>query len=113
MDSKKLNRPWLIVNRINADWVRSAGMMSARTVSEVLDLPLLGEIPDDPVVLRSALKHSLFISYDCEARNAVIRISARLTGRSVPFACYGEKKPSLFRRLFSRPLKEVSPIDDH
>ncbi len=113
MDSKKLNRPWLIVNRINADWVRSAGMMSARTVSQVLDLPLLGEIPDDPVVLRAALKHSLFITYDCEARNALIRTAARLAGRSLPFPCYGEKKPSLLRRLFSRPLKEVIPIDDH
>ncbi|MBO4470842.1 MAG: septum site-determining protein MinD [Clostridia bacterium] len=113
MESKKLNRPWLIVNRLDEELVRSAGMMSARTVSEVLDLPLLGEIPDDPVVLRAALKHALFMDYDCEARNAVMRIASRLSGRSVPFPGYGTQKQSWIRRLFSRPLKEVSPIDDH
>ena len=64
MEAKKLSRPCLIVNRLDADLIRSREMMSARTVAEVMDLSLLGEIPEDTVVSRAMLRHSLFIAYD-------------------------------------------------
>ena len=113
IDAKKGPRPSLIVNRLDEHLIRSGEMFSSRTISQVLDLPLLGAIPEDPVVYRSQLKHSLFVNYDCEARNAVLRIASRIQGRNVPVTQYGEKKSGLFRRLFSAPLKEVMPIDDH
>lgn len=113
MESKKAPPPWLIVNRLDSTLIRSGEMFSARTVSQVLDLGLLGAVPEDPIVYRSLLKHNLFIHYDCEARNAVLRIAARIQGRNVPVVSYGEKKQSIFSNLFSRPLKEVAPIDDH
>ena len=106
-------RPRIIVNRLDERLIRSGEMLSARTVSQVLDLQLLGAIPDDPVVYRSLLKHQLFVHYDCEARNAVLRIASRIQGRYIPVSAYGEKKKFFSRRLFSRPLKEVTPIDDH
>lgn len=111
--SKNAPRPSLIVNRLDELLIRNGEMYSAATVSQVLDLPLLGAIPEDPAVYRSQLKHDLFIHYDCEARNAVLRIASRLQGRHLPVPAFGVKKRSLFRRLFSRPLKEVLPIDDH
>lgn len=113
MESKKAPRPWLIVNRLDSALIRSGEMLSAATVSQVLDLGLLGAVPEDPVVYRSLLKHDLFIHYDCEARNAVLRIASRIQGRNLPVASYGQKKQSIFSKLFSRPLKEVSPIDDY
>lgn len=113
MEAKKAPRPWLIVNRLDSSLIRNGEMLSARTVSQVLDLGLLGAVPEDPVVYRSLLKHDLFIHFDCEARNAILRIASRIQGRNVPVAAYGEKKKSIFSRLFSRPLKEVVPIDDH
>ena len=109
---KNMPRPRLIVNRLDEQLIRNGEMYSARTVSQVLDLQLLGAVPEDPAVYRSQLKHGLFIHYDCEARNAVIRIASRIQGRYLPVTDYGMKK-SLFRNLFSRPLKEVTPIDDH
>ena len=63
--------------------------------------------------VKNSARDGQFIHYDCEARNAVLRIASRLQGRSLPVSDYGMKKNSLFRRLFSRPLKEVLPIDDH
>ena len=113
MEAKKISRPGLIVNRLNSDLVRSHEMMSARTVSEVMDLPLLGEIPEDTVVNRAMLRHSLFIIYDCEARNAVLRIASRLRGGAPAFPMYGCKKQSFMQRIFSRSVKEVIPLDDH
>ena len=88
INEKKGPRPRLIVNR-------------------------LGAVPEDPAVYRSQLKHDMFIHFDCEARNAVLRIATRIQGRSMPVTLYGEKSNGFFRRLFSRPLKEVAPIDDH
>ena len=113
IEAKKAPRPRLIVNRLDEQLVRNGEMFTARTVSEVLDLSLLGEIPEEPVIYRSLQRHDLFIQYDCEARNAVLRIASRIRGRSVPFAEYGEKKNSILRRFFARPLKEVVPIDHH
>ncbi len=113
MESKKIPRPCLIVNRLDSDLVRSREMMSARTVSEVMDLSLLGEIPEDTVVSRAMLRHSLFITYDCEARNAVLRIASRLRGGAPAFPMYGCKKQSFLQRIFARSVKEVIPLDDH
>ena len=113
IEAKKLARPSLIVNRLNRELIRTHEMMSARTASEVLDLHLLGEIPEDPVIGRAMLRHSLFINYDCEARNALIRIASRLQGKHIALPAYGSEKASLFRRFFSGSIKEVVPLDDH
>ena len=113
MEEKDSPRPRLIVNRLNSQLIRSGEMMSAQTVSQVLDLQLLGAVPEDPAVYRALLTHGLFIHYDCEARSAVLRIASRLQGRNIPVAAYGSKRSNPFRRLFSGSLKEVAPIDVH
>ena len=113
IESKKAARPRLIVNRLDREMIRSREMISAVTISRVLDLPLLGTVPDDPLVYRSLLNHHLFIHDDCEARNAIFRIAARIRGRNVPVEVYGKAGRSFFRRLFDRKQREVVPIDDY
>lgn len=113
IDKKQAPRPFLIVNRLDEDLIRSGEMMSPQTAAQVLDLQLIGAVPEDPVVCRSLLKHDLFIHYDCEARNAVMRIASRIQGKVVPIPSYGTKRSTLFRRFFPRTMKEVKPIDDH
>lgn len=111
MDAKRLPRPRLIVNRLDNDLIRRGEMYSAKTVAQTLDLALLGEVPEDPAVYRSMLRHGLLIDYDCEARSAVLRIAARLQGEDVPFPDYGSRRIPLLRRLFHTDLKEVAPLD--
>ena len=113
MDQKKVSRPSLIVNRLDPLLIRSGEMMCAKTAAALLDLRLLGEIPEDPLMYRAQLRHTLFSFYDCEAGAAVRRIAARVLGKQVPFPDYGSKKPPLFRRLLSGRLKEVVPLDNH
>lgn len=114
IDSKNLPRPRLIVNRLDADLIHTGEMMSARTVSEVMDLTLLGEIPEDKTFCRAMLHHSLLYAYQCEARNAIQRIANRLTGVDVPFPAIGLKKTNhpLLNRLRRKP-REVIPLDNH
>ena len=86
-------------------------MIPARVISDTLDLPLLGEIPEDPAVYRSILRHKLFMDFDCPARSAVLRIASRLRGTPVPFPEIGKARIPLLRRLFSKTIKEVTPLD--
>ena len=113
IEDKKIHEIRLVVNRLEAQLIRSGEMICARTVAEILDLPLLGEIPEDTAVYRSLLNHHLLIDYDSEARNAIMRIASRLCGNDIPFPAYGSRRVPLLRRYGFRPLKEVSPIDDH
>ena len=113
ISAKHAPRPRLIVNRYDSELIRRNEMMSPGSIAETLDLELLGEIPEDPVVYRSILRHSLFLNYDCEARLAVMRIAQRLEGGDVPLPEKGRRRVPLLRRLFAYGLKEVTPIDNH
>ena len=108
VEEKKLARPRLIVNRLQNDLIFSGDMYSAQTVAGLLDLPLLGEVPEDPAFCVSQLRHRLAVQYDCEARAALCRISERLLGHEVPFPAYGKKRTSFFRRHFTPALREVN-----
>ena len=113
IDAKGLSRPQLIVNRLDNELISRGEMPSARVISDSLDLPLLGEIPEDPMVYRSILRHSLFIQYDCDARRAVLRIAGRMLGEVIPFPEIGKERISFLRRLFPQKIKEVTPLDRH
>ncbi len=112
MDDKHLPRPRLIVNRLQNDLIYTGDMYSARVVSETLDLPLLGEIPEDGAMTLAQLRHRLVIDYRCEARQALLRIAGRMNGASVDLPAYGKEMTSFFRRHFPQrpvedPLREV------
>ena len=107
LEKKQMPRPRIVVNRLNYKLIRAGEMYPARTVADVLDLELLGEIPEDLTVNRSILNHVLFVDYDCEARSAMLRIASRLTGEDVPLPGYGSRGTSLWRRLFPSQIKEA------
>ena len=113
LEKKGLPRPQLIVNRLDEDLIRAGEMYSAATVAATLDLPLLGEILDDSYVYRATLTHQSVMDIDCEARNALMRITYRMLGASSsePLPGYGTGKLPWYRRLFQPTLKEVKRID--
>ena len=112
LDAKGLAHPALIVNRLNNELIRRGEMIPALNIATMMDLPLLGELPDDPVVYRSALQHRLFVDMVCEARQAVLRIASRVCGTDVPFPAYGSQPVSFFRRLRKHSsLKEAVSLE--
>ena len=112
-EAKHLPRPRLIVNRLDNDLIQKHEMISARVLADTIDLPLLGEVPEDPMVYRSVLRHVLLADYDCKARSALLRIAGRLKGEMIPFPEIGKQRIPLLRRLFPVNPKEVTPIDRH
>ena len=112
IDKKGLPRAQVIVNRLIPGLIAQGEMYNAMTVAQTLDLPLLGEVPDDPNVYRSLLGHIPLVNVDCEARNAIWRIAQRMTGENVPLPAYGSEKPTWFQRLFrKKQMKEVKRLD--
>ena len=113
LEKKGLPRPRIIVNRLDDALIRGGEMYSAATVAATLDLELLGEVPDDSYVYRATLTHQSVMDIDCEARNALRRISWRMMGvtSEAPLPGYGTAKLPWYRRLFKPTLKEVKRID--
>ena len=91
-------RPMLIVNRVYPELVRNGKMYSPRTVSNILDVPLLGYIPNDMEVMHAMNRHETFMETDCPASRAMKRICRRFTGEYVPMPEL-EKSKGFFRRF--------------
>ena len=104
---KKLPPPRLLVNRLQNDLIHAGDMYSAQTIAQVLDLPLLGEIPEDPAFCLAMLRHRLVVDYECEAEKALSRVAARLRGEERAFPAYGKRRTSFFRRHFPEIPREV------
>lgn len=105
-----LPSPWVIVNRLDAALIRGGEMYAAQVVADTLDLPLLGEVPEDPTVYRALIRHMPLMTCDCPARHALDRIAQRMAGKDVALPCFGTARQSLLRRLFRRKLKEVRTL---
>jgi len=105
---KKLMRPLLIVNRLQNDLIFQRDMISARAAADLLDLTLLGEVPEDSAFTLAQLRHRLAVDYEGEARRALTRIAARMMGETRDFPAYGKRRTSFFRRHFSPTLREVN-----
>lgn len=113
MEKKGLPRPQLIVNHLSPELIRAGEMYTAATVAATLDLPLLGEIPEDSCVYRATLQRISPMDVDCEARRALTRIAWRMVGADVdaPLPRYGAEKLPWYRRILRPNLKEVKRID--
>lgn len=111
MQEKELPRPQLIVNRLDPQLIQHGEMYTARTVAQTLDLELLGEVPEEPMIYRALLKHMSIMDVACEGCEALDRIARRMAGFELDLPAYGAVKPSLMRRLFGPKLKEVKRLD--
>lgn len=107
---KELARPYLIVNRLDPELIAASEQYSAGVVASTLDLPLLGELPEDRLIYRCQLNHVLFAETEGEPRQAIRRIACRLKGETVPFPAYGTEKKGFLSRVFGKKLKGVNPI---
>ncbi len=112
LNKKNLPSPSLLVNRLDPELILAKEMMSAKQVADVLDLPLVGEIPEDPQVYRALLRHARLMDTDSPASEALTRIALRLTGQEAALPRLGLHRSGWFHRLFSSLKKEGKSIVD-
>lgn len=97
----------LIVNRLRSQMVRDGEMLDVSDVLDILAIQLIGVVPEDDCVVKSANRgEPLTFSDTSPAALAFQRIATRLTGQDVPFAKFDDENDrGIFagiRRLFGK-----------
>ncbi|PKB79463.1 MAG: septum site-determining protein MinD [SAR202 cluster bacterium Io17-Chloro-G9] len=92
LEASDLQRPRLIINRINSDMVKRGDMMDQRDVVELLAVDILGLVPADDRTVTAA-NRGVPVVHDKKAPSgaAFLRIAARVDGDDVPLIDVGSK----------------------
>ena len=99
LEAADLNRPRLIINRINPVMVKRGDMMDQKDVSSLLAIDLLGLVPADERTITAA-NRGIPVVHDKKAASgaAFLRIAARVDGDDVPMVAV-ESKSGLFSKF--------------
>ncbi|MDR0653286.1 MAG: septum site-determining protein MinD [Synergistaceae bacterium] len=90
----------LIVNRIRPQMVKKGDMMEVADVRDILQIELIGLVPDDENVVKSANEGKpLTLGDESPAAVAFKNIAARITGKEIPFMNLDVPKKGLFARI--------------
>ncbi len=94
----------LVVNRIRTDWVLQRNMYTPKVISQTLDVPLIGVLPEDEEVQRCLIARKAVIESDAQIWQTMDDIVRRLLGERVPLNDLPdpERKPGLWARLFGK-----------
>lgn len=94
----------LIVNRLRYDMIRRGDMMSVDDVVDILNLELIGTIPDDENVVISTNQGEPLVGSNTMAGQAYRDICDRILGKDIPVITYRCKRGVRHRlqNLFSR-----------
>ncbi len=91
----------LIINRIRWDAVEKGEMLSVEDIVEILRVPLLGVVPEEPKLVDFTNRGEPIVLEDYPASRALIDIARRIAGEDVPMVYHGLKK-GLLERLFGK-----------
>ncbi len=93
----------LIVNRLRPEMVHAGDMLSVDDVCEVLQVELLGIIPDDEEIIDTTNRGEPLVLDDSKRLGGIYRkIARRLEGEIVPFTSFNNGlRQGLFSRLFA------------
>jgi septum site-determining protein MinD len=105
LEAQELRNPYLIVNRLRVEMVKSQDMLSVEDVQEVLgsSVKLIGIIPDDKTIITSTNRgEPVSMTENSMAGQAYRNIARRLKGEQVPFLDLEEKTGfmSRLKKLF-------------
>ena len=86
LEANDLEKPKLLVNRIQPDMVRKGDMMSMEDIVDILAIDLIGVVPDDDNIIISTNKGEPAVTDKRSvAGKAYINIAKRINGEDVPF----------------------------
>lgn len=91
----------LIINRIKQDLVKKGDMMSSDDVLSILEIPLIGLIPEDEKIITATNSgEPIIYNKNTKSARAYERISDRILGKDVPFVVDSDGFFDNFKRLF-------------
>ncbi len=91
---------YLIINRISAEMVKSGEMLKSDDILEILDIKLLGKVPEDRGVIDASNQgRPIVLNKKSMAGEAYLRIASRICGNSVPMKDVENTNSSVFKKL--------------
>jgi septum site-determining protein MinD len=103
LENSHITAPKLIVNRIRQSMVKSGDMLDIDEVLQVLNIDLLGVVPDDEMVIKAANSgEPTVMNPDSKAAIAYRNIARRILGDTVPLMPLDKKKSAFtrFKKFF-------------
>lgn len=89
----------VVINRVRADLIDKGIMMNMDDCIDILQVPVIGIIPEDEELMISSLRGEIAVSNEnSKAGRAFSNIAARITGADIPILDFDEKG-GLIKRL--------------
>ncbi|CAL4326388.1 septum site-determining protein MinD [Buchnera aphidicola] len=96
-------KEYLLLTRYNPTRVKKGEMLSMTDVVDILQIPIIGIIPEDPSILRASNQgESIILDVNSNAGCAYFDTVNRLLGEKHRFRFVKEEKKSFLQRLFGR-----------
>ena len=91
---------YLIINRISAEMVQSGEMLKSDDILEILNIKLVGKVPEDKGVIDASNQGKpVILDKKSEAGQAYTRIASRLCGKKVDMKDVEISDTGLFKKL--------------
>lgn len=103
LESSHIQSPKLVVNRIRNNMVKSGDMLDIDGILQVLNIDLIGIVPDDELVIKAANSgEPTVMNPDSLAAIAYRNIARRILGDTVPLMQLEQKKGAFarFKKFF-------------
>lgn len=98
LESSHVESPKLVVNRIRNNMVKSGDMLDIEDILQVLNIDLIGIVPDDEYVIKAANSgEPTVMNPDSKAAIAYRNIARRILGDTVPLMQMDTKQGALQR----------------
>jgi len=91
---------YLIINRINPKMVQSGEMLASEDILDILNVPLIGKIPEDKGIIDASNQGKpIILDTNAAAGKAYARIAARLCGQEIPLENVEEPENGLMQKI--------------
>lgn len=102
-NNQKSIKEYLLLTRYNPVRVKKGEMLSMKDVLDILQIPIIGVIPEDSSVLRASNQgESIILDKNSNAGHAYLDTVNRLLGEEHSFRFLEAPKKSFLQRLFGR-----------
>lgn len=99
LENSHIGAPKLVVNRVKSSMMKSGDMLDIEGILQVLNIDLIGIVPDDEMVIRAAnTGEPTVMNPSSQAAIAYRNIARRILGDTVPLMVL-DQKSSAFKRF--------------
>ena len=91
---------WLVINRISAKMVQSGEMLRSEDILDILNIPILGKVPEDKGVIDASNQGKpVILDKHSSAGQAYTRIAARICGEDVEIKDIEKDESGVFQKI--------------